>query len=81
MENLYKRDSTIEAAFEVIPYIDEQDIIETEVEYALKYIANGKSPGCDEIPIVLVKAGEEETVKTLTALCNAIWIAKEWPED
>ena len=43
--------------------------------------ANGKTAGCDNIPIELIKEGGEEAVKVITRLCNMIWQEKAWPQD
>ena len=80
-ENLYSRDSTMNDIF--IPNVNnvEPAILECEVRSALQSLANGKTAGCDNIPIELIKEGGEEAVKVITRLCNMIWQEKAWPQD
>ena len=71
-EELYARDSAITDTFSTPEYCDEPKILEQEVRSALSDVSNGKSPGCDGIPIELIKAGGESAVKIITKLCNLI---------
>ena len=52
-----------------------------EVAWAIKNLKNGKSPGCDEIPAELIKAGGEESIHVYHALCQKIWKYGIWPKD
>ena len=56
-------------------------MLESEIKDALRHISNRKAAGSDYIPIELLKAGGEETVKVLTNMCNCVWKKKEWPSD
>ena len=53
----------------------------SEIAWAINELANGKSPGTDNIQIELIKAGGEEVTKAIHSLCNMIWKANSWPED
>ena len=81
VENLYKKDTKINAEFLEINYDNEPEILEKEVEQALTNIARNKSPGSDNIPIELLNQPDKDVIKTLTALCNRIWKTAKWPED
>ena len=78
---MYKKDDNMSEVFVEDSYNDEPNVLESEVRDALRHLANGKSPGCDEIPTELLKAGGEDVIKALTRLCNCIWKTKEWPKD
>ena len=56
-------------------------ILKHEVEAAVSSLKAGKSPGIDNIPAELVRAGGKETVDILTALCQKIWEQKKWPTE
>ncbi len=59
----------------------EPDILRSEVEWALKFIACKKSPGCNDIPIELIQECGEEGVNIMWKLCNHIWKSGVWPTD
>ena len=80
-EGLYKKDQAIPDIFTQTEYEDEPEVLESEVREALRQIPSGKAAGCDGIPIEMLKAGGDESVKVLTALCNCIWKKKSWPKD
>ena len=56
---------------------DEPYILETGVNDAIKHISNRKSSGC--IPIYLLKAGRDASIKICLIIFNNIWRTKEWP--
>ena len=58
---------------------DDYPILREEVEAAVKSLKKGKSAGIDNIPAVLVQAGGEAMITTLTTICNKIWQTGEWP--
>ena len=55
---------------------DNHSILCKEVEAAVQLLKKGKSAGIDNIPAELVQAGGEDVI---TAICNKIWQAGEWP--
>ena len=80
-DSLYARDPNVNDTFSTPEYTNEPEILEAEVHYALHSLSNGKSAGCDNIPVELMKAGDDKSVKTLTILCNKVWYEKTWPND
>ena len=61
-------------------FVPEPSISESEVDRALKELANGKAPVIDNIPIELFKVGGKEVTATITKICNKIWETTEWPK-
>jgi len=81
-EELYKEDErVVKENIKIEEVENEPEILEAEVEWAIKQLKDNKAPGHDGIPIELVKAGDEAVVRTITKLCNQIWRTGEWPED
>src|SRR6218665_3331415 len=50
---------------------------------AIKQLKDNKALGQDGIPIelIMIKAGEDVTIKIITKICNNIWKTGKWPED
>ena len=67
-----RRDPNATDSFNENIYVGEPEVMEIEVNEALRYINNRKSAGCGGIPIELLKAGGVEAVKFMTGLCNCI---------
>ena len=61
------------------PWIPEPS--EIEVEMSIKKLKNFKSPGIDNIPAELIKAGGTALTKELHRLINAIWRKEELPKE
>ena len=80
-EELYKSDFNTTQGLVDDDYESEPDILESEVRWAIKTLANGKTPGQDEIPIELIKELKEDSIKVLTTLCRQIWKTRQWPSD
>ena len=60
---------------------DQEDIIlQSEIEEAIKSMKKGKSPGLDNIPGELIQAGGEIMSTALLNICNQIWKNKKWPQ-
>ena len=80
-----QKDQNVTDSFNENIYDDEPEVMEIEVEEALRHMSNRKSAGCDggtAVPIYILKAGGEEAVKFMTGLCNCIiWKRGEWPTD
>ena len=62
---------------------DDEDLepLKSEVEWAIKKLRDRKSPGCDNLPGELIKAGGEGCVDVYHVLCKNIWHRKQWPKD
>lgn len=80
-EELYKKDVRINEPFSKAEYIRETEIRESEVRRALEQINNNKAPGYDGIPIELIKAAGDESIRVMTRLCQHIWETEQWPKD
>ena len=57
------------------------EILLSEVENAINKLKNNKSPGIDEIPAELIRAGGPQTAKEIHVICNKIWKEGRWPTD
>ena len=81
-EELYRGDDQNWAAADEEEMLElEPRILESEVRWALQNIAKGKSEGTDGLPIELLQNLQEDSIKTLTALCQEIWSTQQWPTD
>ena len=58
----------------------EPGILESEVQWAIQALANGKAPGEDEIPIEFFKVLKADAIKVLTTLCQQIWNTRQRPD-
>jgi hypothetical protein len=56
----------------------EPDVLESEVEWAIRQLPNNKAPGVDGIPAELLKPIPRAA---LTALCQKIWRTCSWPKE
>ena len=59
----------------------EPDILECEVEWALKSITTNKASGGDRIPVKLFQILKDDAVKVLHSICQQIWKTQPWPQD
>ena len=59
----------------------EQDILESEVKWALESMANNKASGGDSIPDELFEILKDDAVKVLHSICQQIWKTQQWPEN
>jgi len=57
------------------------NILREEVAAAVKKLKDNKSPGVDEIPAELIKAGGEDMISALHQLLNCIWEKEQWPTE
>src|SRR6218665_1599194 len=81
-EELYSEDKRIEKEqTDTTDFEMEPEVMEAEVEWAIKQLKDNKAPGQDGMPIELIKAGEDATIKIITKICNNIWKTGKWPED
>ena len=80
-ENLYKKDEQLSRQPVTLEGKQEPSIMQSEVEVALREVANNKSPGWDNIPIEIWKCLGDKGIKTLTKICQKIWDTGKWPQD
>uniref|UniRef100_A0A803SKV5 Reverse transcriptase domain-containing protein n=1 Tax=Anolis carolinensis TaxID=28377 RepID=A0A803SKV5_ANOCA len=73
--------SDIENSFDGVVNELEPDILRSEVEWALRSIANNKAAGDDGIPAELFKILEGDAVKVMHTICQQIWKTQDWPSD
>ena len=52
-----------------------------EVELAVEKLKSHKSPGIDQIPAELIKAGGRTIPYEIHTLIIAVWNKEEWPEE
>ena len=55
--------------------------MKSEIEWAIKSLKDGKSPGCDNIQAEMIKASGEEGIDVYHKLCTKIWESGQWPID
>ena len=55
--------------------------LRSEIEWAIKSLKNGKSPGCDNIYAEMIKASGDEGIDIYHKLCTKIWENQVWPTD
>jgi len=60
---------------------EEEDILEAEVEKAIKRLKNNKSPGVDGITSEMIKVGGQRLLKEIHGMCNQIWRGESTPEE
>ena len=58
---------------------EEPEPLLDEVRWAIDQISNGKSPGCDDVPIELIKEGKEQSIILYHILVTKIWKTCSWP--
>ena len=58
---------------------EEPEPLLDEVRWALRQISDGKSPGCDDVPIELVKEGKENSIRLYHLIVLKIWKSCQWP--
>lgn len=82
-KDLYNTKTTVDpTVLQTEPHTNEEEefnILRSEVERAVKELKAGKSPGVDNIPAELLKAGGDTTIDILHQICNNIWETGIWP--
>jgi hypothetical protein len=66
---------------EEIPTGSGPDITKEEVKYALKLMGSNKAPGIDGITTEQLRALDEESIITLTEICNSVYKTGYMPAD
>ena len=81
-EELYSEDKRVKKeVIDITNYEKEPEVMEAEVEWAIRQLKDNKASGQDGIPIELIKAGDDAVIKIITKICNKIWTTGVWPED
>ena len=62
-----------------ITYFLRRDFVQYEIELAVEKVKNYKSPGVDQIPAELIKAGGSTIRCAIHKLIIAIWSKEELP--
>ena len=57
------------------------ELLDSEIETALKELKNGKAPGPDDIPAEFLKSLVGEAKEELKLICHIIYRYGDWPED
>ena len=80
-EELYKKDlHDLDNHDSVITHL-EPDILECEVNWALRSITTSKVSRGDVIPVELFQILTDDAVKVLHSICQQIWKTQQWPQD
>ena len=80
-EELYQKDLDVPDNPDNVVADVEPDILESEVKWTLKSMANNKTSGGDGIPVELFKILKDDAVKVLHSICQQVWKTQQWPED
>ena len=59
----------------------EPDILECEVNWALRIITKNKASEGDGIPVELFQILKDDAVNMLHSICQQIWKIQQWPQD
>ena len=89
-EELYKKDFHDPDNHDGMITHLKQDILESEVKWALGSITTNKASGSDGIPVELFQILKDDAVKVLhsttlenwaSKICQQIWKTQQWPQD
>ena len=79
-EELYKKDLHDPDNHDGVITHLEPDILECEVNWALRNITMSKASGGDGIPVP-IQILVDDAVKVLHSICQQIWKTQQWPQD
>ena len=80
-EGLYKKDPhDADNHHGVITHL-EPDILECELNWALRSINTNKASRSDGIPVELFQIVKDDAMKVLHSICQQIWKTQWWPLD
>ena len=80
-EELYKKDLQDPDNHECVITLQEPDILECEVKWALGSITMNKASGGDGNPVEQFQILKVDAVKVLHSICQQIWKTQQWPQD
>ena len=80
-EELYKKDLHDPDNHDGVITHLEPDILECEVNWALKSITMNKASRGDGIPVEVFQILKDDAVKVLHSICQQIWKTQQWPQD
>ena len=60
---------------------EEPEVLESEIEAAIKKLKTDKAMGMDQIPAEALKAGGQTVVRAMKSIIDLIWQTGEWPEE
>ena len=80
-EKLYKKDLHDPDNHDGVITHLEQDILGSEVKWALGNITTSKASGGDGIPVGLFQILKGDAVKVMHSICQQIWNTQQWSQD
>ena len=80
-EKLYKKDLHDPDNHKGVIIHLEPDILECEVQWALRSTTMNKASGGDGIPAEIFQILKDDAVKVLHSVCQPIWKIQQWPQD
>ena len=80
-EELYKKDLHDPDNHDGVITHLEPDILECEVEWALRSLTMKKASGGDGISVELFQILKDDAIKLLYSIYQQIWKTQQWPQD
>ena len=80
-EELYKKDLHYPDNYDGVITHLEPDILECEVNWALRRITMKKASECDGILVDLFQILKDDAMRVLHSICQQIWKTQQWPQD
>ena len=77
--DMYSAPQTTDASEPIDNTEQEPEPLLDEIRWALNEISDGKSPGCDDVPIELIKEGKEKSIHLFHIIVLKIWKTYLWP--
>jgi len=77
--NLFKADSDNVHRGDIERGEEEPEVMEVEIEAAIKKLKSEKAMGLDEVPAEALKAGGQTVIRALKIIIDNIWKTGEWP--
>ena len=80
-EEVYKKDLHDPDNHDGVITLQELNILECEVKWALGSITMNKASGGDGITVELFQILKDDAVKVLHTVCQQVWKTQQWPQD